>query len=288
MLVKEMIKAGGARLSKVHCMNPWLDAELLYYHLTGADRVGLFLKAGQPVDETVQQQYFELISQREKRIPLQYITGTQEFMGLTFQVNPHVLIPRQDTEILVEEAAKLIRGDNPRARQRRCWRVLDLCCGSGAIGISLSRVCGNVKVTASDYSEPALETARRNAARNHAKIRFLHGDLYEATGKKRYDMIASNPPYIRTHMIPMLQDEVKSFEPVEALDGGEDGLDFYRKIIQQAPGHLKKQGILILEIGSDQADDVTGFIKAAGAFTRANVVKDLAGHDRVVYAATLY
>lgn len=288
MLVKEMIKRGESRLLKAHCMDPWLDAELLYYYLTGTDRVGLFMRAKDPVDEETCKKYFELISQREKRIPLQHITGTQEFMGLTFQVNPDVLIPRQDTEILVEEAARIIRGDNPRIRERRSWKILDLCCGSGAIGISLARICENIKVTASDYSQPALETAKINAQQNHVKIRFRQGDLYKAVGRRKYDLIASNPPYIKSHMIPILQDEVKAHEPMMALDGGEDGLDFYRTIISQAPRHLKKQGTLILEIGHDQAQEVSALIRETGAFTKVHVVKDLAGHDRVVYASALY
>lgn len=288
MLVREMIKLGESRLMKAHCMDPWIDAELLYYHLTGADRVELFLRSGQPASEQLQKDYFDLIQQREKRIPLQHITGTQEFMGLTFRVNSNVLIPRQDTEILVEEAAKIIRGDNPRFHKRRSWKVLDLCCGSGAIGISLARICENVQVTASDYSPTALETAKKNAQMNRVKIKFLKGDLFQAVGKKTYDMIVTNPPYISSHMIPMLQDEVKTHEPMMALDGGADGLDFYKKIIAGAPDHLKKQGILALEIGHDQAEAVAAMIRETGAFTKVNVVKDLAGHDRAVYAAALY
>ena len=288
MLVREMIKLGESRLTKAHCMDPWLDAELIYYHITGADRVELFLRGREPVDEETQKRYFDLIARREQRIPLQHITGTQEFMGLNFQVNPNVLIPRQDTEILVEEAAKIIRGDNSKAHRRKAWKVLDLCCGSGAIGIALSRICENVKVTASDCSEPALETAKQNAKKNRVKLRFRQGDLYKAVGKRRYDLIASNPPYIRSHMIPILQDEVKLYEPMIALDGGEDGLDFYRRIISQAPDHLEKKGVLILEIGHDQAEDVTRLIRETGAFTKVFVRKDLAGHDRVVYASALY
>ena len=288
MLVREMIKLGESRLTKAHCMDPWLDAELIYYYIAGTDRVGLFLRGREEVDEETRKRYFDLIAQREKRIPLQHITGTQEFMGLTFQVNPDVLIPRQDTEILVEEAAKIIRGDNSKVHRRKAWKVLDLCCGSGIIGISLARICENVKVTASDCSEPALETAKRNAKKNRVKLRFRQGDLYKAVGKRRYDLIVSNPPYIRSHMIPILQDEVKLHEPMIALDGGEDGLDFYRPIIRKAPEHLEKNGVLILEIGHDQAEDVTRLIRETGAFTKVFVRKDLAGHDRVVYASALY
>lgn len=288
MLVKEMIKEGEMRLMRAHCTDPWLDAELLYYYLTGTDRVGLFLRAKQEVDEETKAKYFRLIERREQRIPLQHITGVQEFMGLDFEVNPDVLIPRQDTEILVEEACRIIRGDNPRIRRRSGWKVLDLCCGSGAIGVSLARICENVKVTGADYSLPALETAGRNAEANRVKVKFRQGDLFEAVGRRKYDMIVSNPPYIKTYMIPILQDEVKAHEPMMALDGGEDGLDFYRKIISRAKEHLRKNGVIIFEIGHDQAEEVTELIEATGEFTKVHVVKDLAGHDRVVYAEALY
>ena len=288
MTVKEMIKEGERRLMAAHCMDPWIDAEQLYYYLTGTDRVGLFLRANQEADQETQDKYFALIARREQRIPLQHITGTQEFMGLDFEVNEHVLIPRQDTEILVEEAARIIRGDNPRTRSRKAWKVLDLCCGSGAIGISLARICQNIKVTAADYSADALEVAQRNAAANRVKIKFRHGDLFGAVGSRRYDMIVSNPPYIKSHMIPILQDEVKVHEPMMALDGGEDGLVFYRKIVDQAADHLKKNGVLMFEIGHDQAEEVSQLIQETGKFTKVHVVKDLPGHDRVVYAEALY
>lgn len=288
MLVKEMIKEGEIRLMRAHCMDAKIDAEQLYYFMTGTDRVGLFLRANQEADKETQEKYFELIGRREQRIPLQHITGTQEFMGLEFEVNPDVLIPRQDTEILVEEAAKIIHGSNPRVRSRANWKVLDLCCGSGAIGVSLARVCDNVKITCADYSQPALDTAQRNAEKNRVKIKFRQGDLFGAVGRRKYDMIVSNPPYIRSQMIPILQDEVKVHEPMMALDGGEDGLVFYRRIVEEAKNHLRKNGVLMFEIGHDQAEEVTELIQATGAFTKVHVVKDLPGHDRVVYAEALY
>lgn len=288
MTIREMIKEGERRLMTAHCMDPWIDAEQLYYYLTGTDRVGLFLRANQEADQETQDKYFALIEKREQRIPLQHITGKQEFMGLDFEVNEHVLIPRQDTEILVEEAARIIRGDNPRTRARKAWKVLDLCCGSGAIGVSLSRICHNIKVTCADYSKEALQVAERNAESNRVKIKFRHGDLFGAVGHRRYDMIVSNPPYIKSHMIPILQDEVKIHEPMMALDGGEDGLVFYRKIVDQACDHLRKNGVLIFEIGHDQAEEVSQLIQETGKFTKVHVVKDLPGHDRVVYAEALY
>lgn len=288
MLVKEMVKMGEMRLSKAHCMDPKIDAEALYCYLTDTDKVQLFLQANEPTNERLVEQYFDLISEREKRIPLQYITGTQDFMGMTFEVTPDVLIPRQDTELLVEEAAKIINGKNQRTKDRRRWRVLDLCCGSGAISVSIAKICPGARVTATDISKPAVEVAAKNAKRNRVKVKFLQGDLFEPAKKKKFDMITSNPPYIRTNMIPILQDEIKEHEPILALDGGKDGLDLYRKIITKAPNYLKEHGVLVLEIGHDQADEIVHLIKETGAFTKVYVEKDLAKNDRLIYTSTLY
>lgn len=242
MQVKDIIKLGEVQLIKAHCMDPKIDAEELYCYLTGMDKVKLFLQAKEEVPKEVEEKYFQLIEKRAHRIPLQHITGTQEFMGLTFQVGPDVLIPRQDTETLVEEAARMITGNHDKVRSRKRWSVLDLCCGSGAIGISLAKICSNIKVTATDLSVSAIETAQKNSERNRVKIKFLEGDLFAPIKSRKFDMIVSNPPYIKTHMIPILQDEIKQFEPMLALDGGLDGLDFYRRIIKEAPSHLKSQG----------------------------------------------
>lgn len=288
MTVREMIKLGEMELMKAHCMDPKIDAEALYCYLMNVDKVKVFLQAGETVTEEVQQQYFDLIKKRAERIPLQHITGVQEFMGLTFKVGPDVLIPRQDTETLVEEAARMITGNHDNVRSRKRWRVLDLCCGSGAIGIALAKICSNVRVTATDLSVSAIETAQKNSENNRVKVKFLEGDLFAPIKNKKFDMIISNPPYIRTHMIPILQDEVKKFEPMLALDGGLDGLDFYRKIIKEAPEHLKNQGVLALEIGHDQAMAVSQLIRDTGAFTKVYVVKDIPGKDRMVYASALY
>ena len=174
-----------------------------------------------------------------------HITGTQEFMGYTFKVNPDVLIPRQDTETLVSEAAKTIQS-TPREKLSfmeklkggKEWSVLDLCCGSGAVGISLAKICGNIKVTASDISQAAIDTAEENAKNLRTKIKFTRGNMFEPHEGKKFDMIVSNPPYIRTNMISILQEEVKSHEPLKALDGGRDGLDFYRIIVELSLIHI--------------------------------------------------
>lgn len=289
MKTRILVKEGEYRLTKAFCMDAKIDAEELFCFLTGTDKVGLFLRANEEVDGETEAKYFELIEKRAQRIPLQHITGSQDFMGYTFKVNENVLIPRQDTETLVTEAARVIQ-ETPKDRLSliqklrgvKEWAVLDLCCGSGAIGVSLSKICSNIKVTATDVSEEALVVARENASRLRTKIKFLQGDMFAPVNGKKFDMIVSNPPYIRTAMISILQEEVKTHEPLKALDGGRDGLDFYRIIVKNAAEHLKPGGFLMLEIGHDQGEDLRKMIKDDGRYTPAEVIKDLPGKDRVV------
>lgn len=289
MKTRILVKEGEYQLSKAFCMDPKIDAQELYCYLTGLDKVSLFLKAEEEVDPETEEKYMELIRRRAERIPLQHITGVQEFMGYTFKVNPHVLIPRQDTETLVTEAAKTIQS-TPREKLsffeklkgRKEWDVLDLCCGSGAVGISLAKICSNVKVTATDISAEAVETAEANAEDLRVKVRFLTGDMFEPVKGRKFDMIVSNPPYIRTNMISILQEEVKDHEPLNALDGGRDGLDFYRTIVEKAADFLKPEGFLLVEIGHDQGEDLRKMLKDSGKYSLAVVIKDLPGRDRVV------
>lgn len=289
MKTRILVKEGEYQLSKAFCMDPKIDAQELYCYLTGLDKISLFLKAEEEVDPETEEKYMELIRRRAERIPLQHITGVQEFMGYTFRVNPHVLIPRQDTETLVTEAAKTIQS-TPREKLsffeklkgRKEWDVLDLCCGSGAVGISLAKICSNVKVTATDISAEAVETAEANAEDLRVKVRFLTGDMFEPVKGRKFDMIVSNPPYIRTNMISILQEEVKDHEPLNALDGGRDGLDFYRTIVEKAADFLKPEGFLLVEIGHDQGEDLRKMLKDSGKYSPAVVIKDLPGRDRVV------
>lgn len=289
MKTRILVKEGEYQLSKAFCMDPKIDAQELYCYLTGLDKVSLFLKAEEEVDPKTEEKYMELIRRRAERIPLQHITGVQEFMGYTFRVNPHVLIPRQDTETLVTEAAKTIQS-TPREKLsffeklkgRKEWDVLDLCCGSGAVGISLAKICSNVKVTATDISAEAVETAEANAEDLRVKVRFITGDMFEPVKGRKFDMIVSNPPYIRTNMISILQEEVKDHEPLNALDGGRDGLDFYRTIVEKAADFLKPEGFLLMEIGHDQGEDLRKMLKDSGKYSPAAVIKDLPGRDRVV------
>ena len=289
MKTRLLVKEGEYRLAKAFCMDAKIDAEELYCFLTGMDKVALFLRANEEVDPETEKKYFELIARRAERIPLQHITGTQEFMGHTFKVSPDVLIPRQDTETLVEEAARTIQNTPKekltfmeKLRGVKEWEVLDLCCGSGAIGISLAKICSNIKVTASDISSAAIKVATENADNLRAKIKFVEGDMFAPHAGKKFDMIVSNPPYIRTAMISILQEEVKTHEPLGALDGGRDGLEFYKIIVAQAADYLKPGGFLMLEIGHDQGEDLRKMLKDDGRYTPAEVIKDLPGKDRVV------
>ncbi len=289
MKTRILVKEGEYKLAKAFCMDPKIDAEELFCFLTGLDKVTLFLKAEEEVDPETEAKYMELIKRRAGRIPLQHITGRQEFMGHTFRVNPQVLIPRQDTETLVTEAAKTIQNTPKeklslieKLKGNKEWEVLDLCCGSGAVGISLAKICSNIKVTASDISAEAIAVAEENAGNLHTKLKFVQGDMFKPHQDKKFDMIVTNPPYVKTAMISILQEEVKSHEPLSALDGGKDGLDFYRIIVEKAAEHLKKDGFLLMEIGHDQGEDLRKMLKDSGKYTAAEVIKDLPGKDRVV------
>ncbi len=225
-------------------------------------------------DEMTTEQYSEYeiaIRKRGERIPLQYITGEQEFMGLNFKVNSNVLIPRQDTESLVEEALKICQPG---------MKILDLCTGSGCIAISLMKNAPGMTCTGSDISKQALLVAKENGRMHEVVIDWVRSNLYENINE-RFDLIVSNPPYIPGPRILELMPEVRDFEPVGALDGGEDGLDFYRHITAQSKDYLNKDGYLYLEIGYDQGPAVTNMMCAAG-YREVSVIRDLARHERIV------
>ena len=232
------------------------------------------LRLDSEVTEEQEGSFRELLMRRLAGEPLQYITGEQEFMGLSFHVDPRVLIPRLDTEILAEEALRYI-GEGSH-------RVLDLCTGSGAIGLSIAKLADGAQVTLTDVSCDALEVARLNAKKLGVedKVTFVRSDLFEAVDGS-FDLIVSNPPYVRSDIIPTLDTEVKDHEPMLALDGGADGLDIYMKIVKEAADHLDENGCLMMEIGFDQADDIKKLIKEEGRFGEVRVIKDLAGLDRV-------
>lgn len=298
IMVKEILDMAEVALKKAGCMDPKLDAERLFQYIYNLDSTGLFLMKPKMLDQKEAEKYFELVDFRLAGMPLQYITGSQDFMGLTFKVNENVLIPRQDTETLVELALEYIKEGNPdrRIQHKGDWKILDLCCGSGAIGISLAHYAEEagkkVKVTASDVSEKALAVARENARILHVdkRMEFVCGDLFapfrKRFKKQKFHMIVTNPPYIKSQVIPTLQVEVKDHEPMLALDGGEDGLNFYREIMSDAKDHLEKGGLLIMEIGHDQGDAIAALYDSSWQYVGYKIMKDLAGHDRV--AVILY
>lgn len=230
-----------------------------------------------------EKKYYEAIDLRKSRIPLQHITGVQEFMGLEFLVNKDVLCPRQDTECLVEEVMRYLQDGN---------RILDMCTGSGCILLSLLHYSNRCTGVGADISEKALRTAEENVKRITAMERIqpwkedtvtlIRSDLFSELQEEKFDIIVSNPPYIASNVIPTLMKEVREHEPMSALDGKEDGLFFYRKIVPESRKYLVKEGMLFFEIGYDQGKAVSDMMKEAG-FQEVTVVKDFAGLDRVVY-----
>ena len=262
---KEILKKSG-----ITCFDT--DAWYLLEYATGMGRAEYFLKRGETAQEKIITKYFSLINTRATHMPLQYITGSQEFMGVDFKVSPDVLVPRQDTETLVEYLLPFAKGQD----------ILDMCTGSGCIAVSLLKLGGAASCTAADYSEKALDIARHNARINGVDINFVHSDMFtNITGT--YGIIVSNPPYIKTSVIDTLMPEVKEHEPLMALDGGQDGLSFYKIISREAKNYLKPGGILAVETGYDQGRQVLEMFKESG-YNDVCARKDLSGNDRIVAA----
>lgn len=247
-----------------------LDAWYLAVECFGISRTDYYMNPYREIDEEDYTRYQAMIEARAKRIPYQYLINQQEFMGLQFYVDENVLIPRQDTEVLVQLVMK--HADNAD--------ILDMCTGSGCIILSLGKLCKPKSLTAVDISSKALEVAKRNARNLEVPVTFIESDVFDkVTGT--YDIIVSNPPYIPTKVIEELMPEVKDHEPMLALDGLEDGLYFYRILVKEAYKYLRKDGYIFLEIGHNQGEDVKNLLLEAG-FTEVNIEKDLPGHDRVV------
>lgn len=269
----EAFLMGMQKLKEAEIGEAQLDARLLLEEICGTDHNTLLCHGDREVSEEEEEQYRRALEQRAVHVPLQHLLGYQDFMGLRFQVNEHVLIPRQDTEILVEEAMRYLHDG---------MRILDLCTGSGCILLSLLHYSNDCEGTGVDISKEALQVAAQNAEALGIKADFLESDLYEkVTGK--FDLLVSNPPYIEREVIPTLMKEVREYDPYIALDGGEDGLDFYRRIIGEAQNYLNRGGQIFLEIGSEQAQAVSELLRDAG-FKEIDVCKDFAGLDRVVSA----
>jgi len=253
--------------------NARLESEWLLSALLGLDRVGLYVNFDKPLSESELAAYRLMVVRRARREPLQYILGTQEFMGLEFETTPAALIPRHDTETLVEEAIKRGRGVN---------RILDIGVGSGCIAVALAMNLPDARVYGVDQSAPALELAARNAEKHGVAVTLVQGSLFEPFNDTRFDLIVANPPYIPTAEIASLQPEVREYEPMDALDGGVDGLDFFRSIIPAAPDHLSPGAWLLFEAGIGQAESVLGLFAGTGRFEDLFTAKDSAGIERVV------
>ena len=280
LTLKQLYKVGTVKLAEEGIEEFSLDAWYLLEYVTGVSKAMYFAEPERAVSEENADRYIDCIRRRAAHIPLQHITGEQEFMGYPFYVNEHVLIPRQDTEILVEEAIQVMR---PK------MKVLDMCTGSGCIVLSILKMCRekyymtDLQGIGADVSEEALKVAKENGRRLGVPVTWIQSDLFaKIPEEEKYDVIVSNPPYIETAVIDTLQEEVRLHDPYIALDGKEDGLYFYCRIISEAGKYLKTQGKLMFEIGCDQAEAVEELMKNAD-YEQITVKKDLAGLDRVVY-----
>ena len=271
MTYSEAVHKAKCCLEQHEVPDPGIDALLLLQFVCGITRAQYYAVREDQMPEEEFDRYMELVRRRAGRIPLQQLTGEQQFMGLPFHVSEDVLTPRQDTEILVEEALKRVR---PGAR------ILDLCTGSGCILISLLKLGPDLEGTGSDLSGKALDIAAGNAEMNKVEVSFVQSDLF-ARIPGTFDMIVSNPPYIVSSVIGSLMEEVRDHEPLMALDGGADGLDFYRRIVPESMDHLNPGGWLIVEIGYDQGDLVRSMF-IDHQYEDVDVIRDLGGNDRVV------
>lgn len=275
----QVLAAGQKQLQDAGIAEYNLDAWYLFEHAFGINRMQYFMCSAQKAEPTEEalREYEEGIARRANREPLQHILGTQEFMGLEFFVNRHTLIPRQDTETLVE----LVLAEH----KEKDMKLLDMCTGSGCIAISLAVHGGYAHVEAADISEEALKVAEKNAQKLLAEriIRFRHSDLFTAFDQNadKFDIIVSNPPYIPSDVIEELEPEVRDFEPRSALDGTADGLFFYEKLAEECGRFLKENGSVYFEIGHDQGEAVENLLRTHG-FKDTKTIKDLAGNDRVV------
>lgn len=271
MTFREAISFGERQLNNAGIVDARNDAWLLLTYVCKIDNTFYYVHMDEEMRVEQVAEYESVLSKRAEHVPLQYITGEQEFMGIPFRVNDAVLIPRQDTETLVEEALKVVRPG---------MKVLDMCTGSGCILISILKNIVEVEGYGYDISKQAINVAKENAKLNNVVATFERSDLFEEV-TDIFDVIVSNPPYIPTDVIGGLMPEVALFEPFQALDGKEDGLHFYRRIVEVAFQYLNPNGMLLFEIGHDQGEAVSNLLLNAG-YKNVRVIKDLAGNDRVV------
>ncbi|MDD2366493.1 MAG: peptide chain release factor N(5)-glutamine methyltransferase [Desulfuromonadaceae bacterium] len=255
--------------------NARLESEWMLCHVCEVDRVGLYLQYDKPLNEKELFTYRNMISRRARREPLQHILGSQEFYGFDFDVTADVLIPRQDTECIIEAVLQIDKIPET---------ILDVGAGSGCLSVVLKKLFANSDVTATDISKEALRVARLNADKHGVNIEFLIGSLFTPLSDRKFDLIVSNPPYIPTADIMNLEIEVRDFDPMLALDGGGDGLEIYRKIIPEALNHLNPAGWLVLEVGVFQAEEVINIFNNSADYSGIKIKRDYGNIDRVLYA----
>jgi release factor glutamine methyltransferase len=279
MTIQQTLTEAARQLAAAGVPDPAQDALLLLAHILNKNPLSVRLDGARELSPDDSARYRALLLHRAERQPLQYLTGEQWFYGLPFAVDERVLIPRQETESLCELGILHLR-------TLQCPAALDLCTGSGAIAVTLKRQCPHAQVSAADLSPDALAVARSNAERHQAAIAFYQGDLFAPLGNLSFDLILSNPPYIETADCATLQEEVLR-EPLMALDGGADGLDFYRRIAEDAPKHLNPGGAIYLEAGIDQARDILDMLRRHLQCADSGIIKDLNHIDRVVWARSV-
>jgi release factor glutamine methyltransferase len=282
--IKELLKVTTDYLGKKGIESPRLSAEILLAHQLDIDRVKLYLRFDQPLHDKEVAGYRSLIKRRLSREPIQYITGVQEFWSMDFAVGPQVMVPRPETELLVEHALALCR--QKRSTEGSCGRILDLGTGCGAIAVAIARELEGVGVWATDVSQDALDMARRNAKKHgvEERIEFLLSDLWQNLSNQEltFDIIVSNPPYIESEAMASLPPEVRDHEPRQALDGGEEGMFYITNIIQEAPKHLTPGGWILLEMDPEQTTKALGLIEASNSYLRPVRLKDYSHNHRVV------
>lgn len=281
MKIKEIIAKGINILNKCNFEDSGIISREILCYMLRKDKQYLIIHMNEELAESIYNEFIENINKIVRGIPLQYITNKQEFMNLEIYVDENVLIPQPDTEILVESVLEICNNIKKNTK----IKILDLCTGSGAIAIALNYELNkrniNTEIIASDISDNALRVAKKNNVKNNTKVKFIHSDLFENIKDNDFDIIVSNPPYIKKDVIPTLSKQVRN-EPIIALDGGDDGLDFYKKIIEQARKYIKNEGYLCLEIGYDQKIEVLNLLNQFEEYRKTKTIKDLSNNDRCI------
>ena len=307
MKLQELIQNSKYELDSLNVEDADIKLKILIEYVFKISKEKLILKYKDEINNKKVEEFRKLLKKLENGIPIQYIINNQEFMGLNFYVDEDVLIPQPDTEVLVEEVIKYcneLRNNEPEDKEtnkdykeniekepiinkedkninKKTIKILDLCTGSGIIGISIYKYLENVEIYASDISQKALNIAEKNTNLNNAKINFINSDMFENIHIKDFDIIVSNPPYIESKVIKSLSKEVQN-EPKLALDGGEDGLKFYRSILENANDYLRKNGAIFLEIGYDQKEKIEEILKSYKIYKETKCIKDFGGNNRVI------